>query len=159
MGATKIFSEYIKPRATMTQPILLSAAAAASQAWSLGDLKPGKFVSTAQLCYEGKKAPLLQLAPSTQIDEVQTLFAPNVFRGTGDEPKKGIVFSIPDQVAQDIQTMEEMARDLLRPSCPQIDAMWHSCLRYQSSFRPSFRPRSGSRASAPASSSPPRAIR
>ena len=82
---------------------------------------------------------MIQLVPSGDIEKVQVPFAPSVFKGQGDEPRKGIVFSLPDQVAQHILLLEEIVREQLRPSCPHIDAIWHSCLRVRLGFPASLR--------------------
>lgn len=118
---------------------LLSDVVSDPGCWSLGSLKPGKFVSTQHLRFRGQAAPTIQLVPSGDLEQVRVPFAPSVFKGQGDEPRKGIVFSVSDQVAQHILLLEEIVREQLRPSCPQIDAIWHSCLRVRSGFPPSFR--------------------
>ena len=68
-------------------------------------------------------------APKAELGAIWTPFPPSVFQGTGQEPRKSIVFSIPDEVRRQIELIEEHLREKLRPYAPQIDAIWHSSVK------------------------------
>ena len=120
-------------------PTLLSQAAADPSAWGMGASRPGKFVTTIQLKYKGQQAPPVQLVPSTEMGSVYTPFAPSVFHGTGQEPKQGICFTIPQEVADDMVLLEEAIREQLKATYPNVDSMWFSSVRVSAQYPTTLR--------------------
>ena len=62
-------------------------------------------------------------------DSITIPFAPSVFQGTGEEPRKGIVFNIPQDVFDAFAAVEEFCRKALEESNPKVQALWSSSLR------------------------------
>ena len=99
---------------------------AALSEWTPGPLKKGRIQTTAQLLRQGQPAPFLRVAPLDPEDAVFTPFAPSVFKGTGAEPQKNIVFSIPDDVKSQLDRLEEAVKAALMPAFPALDSIWRS---------------------------------
>ena len=95
---------------------------------TLGPVKQSKFLETASLHFQGEPA-LIQLAPNTEIDSITIPFTPSCYHGTGDEPKKGIVFNIPDGIREQLELIEDKVRDELRPTFPKIDSIWRGATK------------------------------
>ena len=92
-------------------PTLLRNAVAELGQWTLGPPK-AKNGQMAISSITGKTGwPSVQLLPRERLGEMSTPFEPSVFRGTGTEPRKGIVFAAPSDVLDDIQKIEEWARN------------------------------------------------
>jgi hypothetical protein len=85
------------------------------------------------------QSPRIQLAPRTAMGSIWTPFAPSVYQGTGGETRKSIVFSIPDDVRRCVEGWEEWARDSLRPTTPNIDALWVSSIKPPSNYAASLK--------------------
>ena len=119
-------------------PSLLSEAAAKLDAWTLTPLAQ---LSTMQVAYAryGGTTPTIQLHDRANLGIATTPWAPNVYRGTGGEHRVTMTLNVPDSIREDIELIEERFRDLLRPSVPKIDAIWHSTTkpgdRYKSTLR------------------------
>ena len=109
-------------------PILLSDAVAQLSQWTLGPPKSknGQMSIASIVAKDGW--PSVQLLPRERLGEIQTPFEPSVFRGTGDEPRKGIVFAVPPDVLADIAKIEEWAR---KQAPSQI---WHSVVKEPGSY-------------------------
>ena len=109
-------------------PTLLDNVAANLPQLTLGQVKQGKFLETATLHFQGEPA-VIQLAPSSDIDSITIPFVPSVYHGQGDEPKKGIVFNIPDSIRQQLELLEDKVRDDLKPTYPKINSIWRSATK------------------------------
>ncbi len=70
---------------------------------------------------------LLKLAGDTQTITIP--FEPSVFDGTGDEPRKGIVFNITPEILEAVAQLEDTCRQLLGETIPNIDAHWCSSVK------------------------------
>ena len=101
-------------------------------AWTLGTPRQGKFVTTFPLRLGGG-FPALQLV-SSDCRDITTPFPPSVFQGDGDEPRQGLTLNIPEEVFTAFATVEDAVRDLLRPSYPNVNQIWHSALRPAGSY-------------------------
>jgi hypothetical protein len=55
------------------------------------------------------ESPLVFRLPYSRV-----LFEPSVFKGTGEEPRKGIVLALTDEEAQHVQALEEAVRKRLQ---------------------------------------------
>ena len=64
---------------------------------------------------------LLKLAGDMQT--VTVPFEPSVYNGTGDEPRKGIVFNITPELLEVVAQLEDTCRQLLGETIPNIDAL------------------------------------
>ena len=107
-------------------------------AWHLGQPKAAKQMSIAGIRASGQM-PRIQLAPKSDMTAIWIPFAPSVFGGNGSEPRKNIVFSIPDAVRRGFEEIEEWARESLRPTMPSIEASWHSSIRPSTNYPASLR--------------------
>ena len=74
-------------------PAMMMLADADAQAWAIGPPLQGKVIQTANVTYNGKPATA-QLMPRSQMGSVTTPWAPNVYRGTGEEERQTITFEI-----------------------------------------------------------------
>ena len=81
-------------------PVLLSDAIAQLPNWTLCPFKAkdGQMQIATVRGSDGSW-PAIQLLPMDCMGEITTPFAPSAYRGTGNEPRKGIVFQVPDAVA------------------------------------------------------------
>ena len=68
--------------------------------------------------------PSIQLLPRERLGEIFTPYEPSVFRGTGDEPRKGVIFSIPGDVYTDLMKIEMWAKQQVPEG-----TVWHSALK------------------------------
>ena len=105
-------------------PILLSDAVAELPDWTLCPFK-AKAGQMQVASIHGKSGgwPMVQLLPLGRMGDITTPFAPSVYRGTGNEPRKGIVFSVPDEVLLALCKIEEWARK------QHPDGVWHSVIK------------------------------
>ena len=108
-------------------PTLLSEAASSS-AWSVSAPTAAKAMTAAYVRLNGKQ-PFLQLTPQKDLGSITVVWEPNVFGGSGDEVRQGIHFSIPDEIRQDLELIEERVREALKPSIPHIDSIWIGCTK------------------------------
>ena len=92
----------------MMTTILLREPVQDPSLWKLGSLHAGGAVSTASLVYDGKRGQRFQLTPTAELGSVWIAFEPSVYRGTGNEPRKGIVFSMPAHVQEDLELLEAL---------------------------------------------------
>ena len=78
---------------------------------------------------------------------------PNVFGGTGGEPRKAIRFSLPGEgILRDLQDLEGKAKELLR-GATKNSIIWNSAIIEGTEMYPaSLRPKSGCQESAPRAS-------
>ena len=106
--------------------------------WQLGAPKAAKQMSIAGVRANGQ-TPRIQLAAKKDMGAIWTPFAPSVYGGNGSEPRKSIVFSIPDDVRRRFEDIEEWAREALRPSMPAVDAAWHSAIKPATNYPASLR--------------------
>ena len=67
--------------------------------------------------------PAVQLLPRERLGDIYVPFEPSVFRGTGNEPRKGILVAIPQDVMDDLRAIEDWARKQVSSTT------WHSCLK------------------------------
>ena len=114
-------------------PTLLSEAASSS-AWSVSAPTAAKAMTVAYVRLNGKQ-PFLQLTPQKDLGSITVVWEPNVFGGSGDEVRQGIHFSIPDEIRQDLELIEERVREALKPSIPHIDSIWIGSTKPQPSIR------------------------
>jgi len=77
----------------------------------------------------------VQLLPRERLGEIYTPFEPSVFRGTGTEPRKGIVFAVPPDVLDDLQKIEDWARK----QTSSLSGVWHSAIKEPGNFCGSFK--------------------
>ena len=105
-------------------PILLSDAIAELPEWTTGPFK-GRDGQLQIASIRGRDGqwPMIQLLPSDCMGEITTPFAPSVYRGTVNEPRQGIVFSVPDAVLLALAQIEDWAQKQ-SPGIP-----WHSALK------------------------------
>ena len=103
---------------------LLSDAVANLSQWTVGvpKSKNGQ-ISISGISYKGA-TPSIQLLPRERLGEIYTPFEPSVFRGTGNEPRKGVVFAIPGDVYDDLLKIEVWARKHLADG-----TVWHSAIK------------------------------
>ena len=105
-------------------PILLSDAIAQLPEWTLGPFK-AKDGQMQIATIRGKEGgwPAIQLLPMDHMGEVTTPFAPSVYRGTGNEPRKGIIFQVPDAVVLALCKIEDWAQK------QHPGGVWHSAIK------------------------------
>ena len=124
-------------------PTLLDNVAANLSQFTLGPIKQGKFLETATLHFQGEPA-VIQLALSSEIDSITVPFVPSCYHGTGDEPKKGIVFNIPDGMREQMELLEDKVREDLKPKFPKINSLWRSSTKpsgtYPSQLKAKIKP-------------------
>ena len=107
--------------------------------WTPGPLKKGKLQTTAQLLRQGQPTPLIRIAPLDPEDAIWIPFAPSVYKGTGAEPRKNIVFTVPDEVKRQIDRLEEAVKAALRPAFPALDSIWRSSTKPAGQYPASLR--------------------
>jgi hypothetical protein len=106
--------------------------------WKLGRPRAVKHLSICGISTNGN-VPRLQLVPKDRLGTIWTPFAPSVYGGNGSEPRKSIVFSIPDDVRRHVEAIEEWCRGQLRETNPTIDRSWHSSLKPAAQYPASLR--------------------
>ena len=114
---------------------LLSDAVAQLDAWALGSLqvKNGQ-MSIASIKVNGE-TPVLQLLPKERMGEITTPFEPSVYRGTGQEPRKNIVFAIPEEtrvLLEQVETWAQKQADLK-------GVMWHPSTKPATNYTPTLK--------------------
>ena len=72
----------------------------------------------------------MQLLPRERLGEIYTPFEPSVFRGTGEEARKGVVFAVPSDVMDELQKIEDCAKK----QTSSLSTVWHSCLQEPGSY-------------------------
>ena len=78
-------------------------------------------------------APLkFYLATPGTCEGVALPLEPSVFRGSGDEPRKNIVFNVPDATREAIEALEERARELAELS----PAVWNAATKPGEQYPP-----------------------
>ena len=77
--------------------------------WSLGPMVAKNNLSIAEI----KGSTPAQLLPKSRMGEITTPFNPSVFEGTGTEARKGVLFSIPGDVHDQIAAVEAWAQKAL----------------------------------------------
>ena len=117
----------------MEMPTLLSDAIAELSQWTLGPPK-AKNGQMAISSITGKNGwPVVQLVPRDRAGSVYTPFEPSVFRGTGGEPRKGILFTVPQDVLDDLRAIENWAK------ASDLGATWHSAIKEPGGFAGSIK--------------------
>ena len=104
-------------------PTLLSSAISQLPTWVLGPPKSKNGQMSICSITADQGWPSLQLVPKERLGELFTPFEPSVFRGTGTEPRKGIVFAAPSDVLDDLRAIEDWAKKQA-PS-----TVWHSVIK------------------------------
>jgi hypothetical protein len=104
---------------------LLSDAASNLAGWTVCPPTQAKAMQIAYVRLHGRSA-VLQLTPKGLLGQVSTPWAPSVYNGTGNEPRQTITFSVPDEIRQQMELIEEAVRDCLKQHMPSIDAIWSS---------------------------------
>ena len=113
-------------------PLLLSDAIADMTNWTLGPPKSKNGQMTISSITGKGGWPSVKLLPRERLGEIYTPFEPSVFRGTGTEPRKGIVFAVPPDVLDDLQKIEDWARK----QTSSLSAVWHSAIKEPGTFWP-----------------------
>jgi hypothetical protein len=106
--------------------------------WQLGPHKAATQMTIAGVRANGQ-VPCIQLLPKSAMGAIWTPFAPSVYGGNGTEPRRSIVFSLPDDVRRCLENMEEWAREALRPTMPTIDAAWYSAVKPAANYPATLR--------------------
>ena len=109
-------------------PTLLSDVPAELKQWSLGPPKQKNGQMSICSITGTDGWPSVQLLPRERLGDIHVPFEPSVFRGTGAEPRKGIVFSVPQDVLDDLRKIEDWAKAQISPST------WHSCIKEPGSY-------------------------
>lgn len=104
--------------------------------WSLAPPRSVGQMSIASITAQGQP-PLLQLVSRAEIGACTTPFAPSVFRGTGEETRKSVLFTIPEETAQEVLKIEEWASQALQKEAGR--AQWSSCIRRMERFPPGLK--------------------
>ena len=112
-------------------PTLLSDAPSQLQQWTLGPPKQknGQMSISSITGIDGAW-PTLQLLPRERLGDIVVPFEPSVFHGTGTEPRKSILFAIPEDVLQDLKAIEDWAQKQVS----SLSAPWHNCLKEPGSY-------------------------
>ena len=115
-------------------PILLSDAIAELPEWTTGPFKAkdGQ-MQIASIRDRDGQWPQIQLLPMACMGEISIPFEPSVYRGTGNEPRKGIVFSVPDSVLLALAKIEDWAQKQ-SPGIP-----WHSAIKTGGNYPACFK--------------------
>ena len=100
-------------------PVLLSDAAAAK--WTLGHTTS----QVGEVSISPVTGTSLQLLPRDRMDDITTPFEPSAFQGTGDEVRKGVLFSVPDDVYAGIAAIEAWVQGALE----EPYAIWNPSVR------------------------------
>ena len=104
---------------------LLSDAASNLAGWAVSPPTQAKAMRVAYVRLHGRSA-VLQVAPKDSLGQATTPWAPSVFNGTGNEPRQTITFSMPGEIRQQVELIEEAVRECLKQHMPGIDAIWSS---------------------------------
>ena len=105
-------------------PTLLSNAVSELSQWTVGPPKSKNGqISISNISYKAA-VPSIQLLPRASLGDIYTPFEPSVYRGTGTEPRKGVVFAIPGDVYDDLLKIEVWARQQVPDG-----TVWHSALK------------------------------
>ena len=100
-------------------PVLLSDAAAAK--WTLGHTSS----QVGEVSISPVTGTSLQLLPRGRMGDITTPFEPSAFQGTGDEVRKGVLFSVPDDVYAGIAAIETWVQGALE----EPYAIWNPSVR------------------------------
>ena len=104
-------------------PQLLSDAVAELSTWVMGPPKTKSGQMTISSITANDRWPALQLVPKDRMGEITTPFEPSVYRGTGEEPREGVAFSVPPDVLEELRAIENWAKGRFK------DATWHHALK------------------------------
>ena len=77
----------------------------------------------AQITYQGGP---LSIRLSKDLDSIRVPFAPPVYNGDGSEPRKSIVYSIPQG---GFTELEDWCRQALEDANPKVQSLWCSMLK------------------------------
>ena len=106
-------------------PTLLADAASKVDLWTISAPTAANTMQVAYVKYDGKPG-VFQLTSKADLGSVTTPWMPNVFKGTGNEPRVTMTVNVPDAVREQMELIEERIRDLVRSYVPKIDSIWHS---------------------------------
>lgn len=73
------------------------------------------------------------------LGAMRVIFEPSCFNGTGEEERVPISLSIDAEMATAVQTMEAQIREKLRPTVPNLDAIWYSAAKNGNSLKAKVR--------------------
>lgn len=121
-------SDEFLPGLYREMPTLLASAPAALPTWAVGAPKSKNAMTLYGIQGKDNYWPSVQLVEKERMGEITVPFEPSVFRGTGTEPRKGIIFTVPQDVLENMRKIEEWAQKQV-PS-----ATWHSCLKEPGSY-------------------------
>ena len=111
-------------------PLLLSHAIADMANWTLGPPKSKNGQMTISSITGKDGWPSVQLLPRERLGEIYTPFEPSVYRGTGTEPRKGIVFAAPPDVLDGLRQIEDWAKK----QTSSLSTVWHSAIKEPGSY-------------------------
>ena len=80
----------------------------------------------AQITYQGRP---LSIRLSDELDAIRVPFPPSVYNGDGNEPRKSIVYAIPEDVYAGFSELEDWCRQCLTDANPKVQALWCSMLK------------------------------
>ena len=80
----------------------------------------------AQITYQGRP---LSIRLSEELDAIRVPFPPSVYNGDGNEPRKSIVYAIPQDVYAGFSELEDWCRQCLEDANPKVQALWCSMLK------------------------------
>jgi len=80
----------------------------------------------AQITYQGGP---LSIRLSEDLDSIRVPFAPSVYNGDGSEPRKSIVYNIPQGVYEGFTELEDWCRQALEDANPKVQSLWCSMLK------------------------------
>jgi len=110
-------------------PILLSDAVAELSDWTLRPFKAkAGQMQVAGILSKNGRWPVVQLLSTDYMGAVTVPFPPSVYRGTGNEPRQGIMFTVPDSVLLAFAAIEEWARKQIP------DGVWHSAIKHSDKY-------------------------
>ena len=103
-------------------PTLLADAASKVDLWTISVPTAASAMQVAYVKCDGKPG-VFQLTSKAELGSVTTPWAPNIYKGTGNESRVTMTANVPDAVREQMELIEERIRDLVRPYVPKIDAI------------------------------------
>ena len=113
---------------------LLTDAVAHLDAWTIGPMqvKNGQ-MSIASIKVNGE-TPAIQLLPKERMGEITTPFEPSIYRGTGQEPRKNILFAIPEETRALLEQIETWAQ-----TQADLKGVWHPATKPATNYTPTLK--------------------
>jgi hypothetical protein len=115
-------------------PHLLADVAANLDALTVSAASQLPTMQVVNIRYSGENLVLQPIAQET-LGAITTPFQPSVYRGTGTEERVNVTMNIPDEVREAFELVEERVRELIRPTFPKIDGIWHSSTKPGGKYR------------------------